>query len=101
MLTPLTDYRRIMVHSEHSNPLRPIVFVVLLILPLASALSFASDARAEGGAACAAWLTASDVETALGVDLETIDPVEYSAGFTVCSWTRDRPEGQLGVYLSF
>lgn len=84
----------------HSKPVRPIVFV-LLVLSLASAVSFASDVRAEGSAACAAWLTASEVETALGVALETIDPVEYSAGFTVCSWAKDRPEGQLGVNLSF
>jgi hypothetical protein len=82
------------------NPVRPIVFV-LLVLSLASAVIFASDVRAEGRAECAAWLTASEVETALGVALETIDPVEYSAGFTVCSWVKDRPEGQLGVNLSF
>ena len=68
-----------------SRPVRPIVFV-LLVVSLASAVSFASDVRAEGRAACAAWLTASEVEAALGVKLETIDPVEYSPGFTVCSW---------------
>jgi hypothetical protein len=33
--------------------------------------------------------------------VETAEPVEYSEGFTVCSWTRDLPEGQLGVSVSF
>ncbi len=84
----------------HSRPARLIVFVVL-VLSLSPAASFASEARAEKRAACAAWLTASEVETVLGVKLETIDPVEYSPGFTVCSWAKDRPEGQLGVNLSF
>ena len=64
-------------------------------------LSFASGVRAEGRAACAAWLNEADVETALGMEVETVEPVEYSAGFTVCSWVKDRPEGQLGVNLSF
>ncbi|MEO8380283.1 MAG: hypothetical protein ABI779_11520 [Acidobacteriota bacterium] len=41
------------------------------------------------------------MKSALGVELETVEPVEYSPGFTVCSWTKDRPEGQLGVNLSF
>ncbi|HVE70112.1 MAG TPA: hypothetical protein VNI54_01990 [Thermoanaerobaculia bacterium] len=77
---------------------RPWGFVGFVLL-LASAA--ASDLRAEGSAACAAWLTATEVNTALGVELETVDPVEYSPGFTVCSWTKDRPEGQLGVNLSF
>jgi hypothetical protein len=76
--------------------LRPMVFVVSIFL----LVSAGSEARAEGKA-CAAWLTAAEVETALGVKLETADPVEYSPGFTVCSWTKDRPEGQLGVNLSF
>lgn len=74
---------------------RPIELVLLLV----SALAF--DVRAEGRAACAAWLATAEVEAALGVKVEAVDPVEYSAGFTVCSWTRDRPEGQLGVNLSF
>ena len=78
--------------------LRPRVLAVLMLF-LAS--SVASDLRAEAGAACAAWLTAAEVETALAVKLETVEPVEYSPGFTVCSWTKDRPEGQLGVNFSF
>ena len=77
---------------------RPMVFVAFILL-LASAVP--SDVRAEGGAPCAAWLTAAEVEAALEMKLETVEPVEYSPGFTVCSWTRDRPEGQLGVNLSF
>ena len=75
--------------------------LVLFILSLASALSVASAARAEGRAACAAWLTEAEVETALKLEVETVEPVEYSPGFTVCSWIKDRPEGQLGVNLSF
>ena len=75
--------------------------VRLVILSLASALTFASDVRAEEPAACAGWLTAAEVESALGMTVESVDPVEYSPGFTVCSWTKDRPEGQLGVHLSF
>ena len=80
--------------------MRPRV-LVLVILCLASLLSFASAARAEGPAACAAWLTEAEVEAALEVEVETAAPVEYSPGFTVCSWVKDRPEGQLGVNLSF
>ena len=71
------------------------------VLTLATVLSFASHVRAEGTAACAAWLDAAEVESALQMKLETTDPVEYSPGFTVCSWTKDRAEGQLGVNLSF
>jgi len=78
--------------------LRRMVFVGFIVL-LVSAV--ASDLRAEGAAPCAAWLTAAEVKDALGMELETVDPVEYSPGFTVCSWTKDRPEGQLGVNLSF
>jgi len=86
------------VHELHA--LRPIV-IRLLVLSLVSTLTWAPDARAERPAGCAAWLTAADVEKAIGLELETVDPVEYSPGFTVCSWTKDRPEGQLGVGLSF
>ncbi|MDP9194030.1 MAG: DUF3558 domain-containing protein [Acidobacteriota bacterium] len=78
--------------------LRRMVFAGFVLL-LASAVAY--DLRAEGAAPCAAWLTAAEVRTALGVELETVEPVEYSPGFTVCSWTKDRPEGQLGVNLSF
>lgn len=78
--------------------LRRMVFAGFVLL-LASAVAY--DVRAEGAAPCAAWLTAAEVKTALGVELETVEPVEYSPGFTVCSWTKDRPEGQLGVNLSF
>ena len=60
-----------------------------------------ASVQAEGKAPCAAWLTAAEVQAALGMELETVDPVEYSPGFTVCSWVKDRPEGQLGVNLSF
>lgn len=73
-------------------------------LVMASILTFVSlggDARAETSAECANWLTAADVARVLGVELETAEPVEYSPGFTVCSWVRDRPEGQLGVNFSF
>ncbi len=77
---------------------RPMVFVVFILL-LASVVG--SDLRAEGSAPCAALLTAAEVQTALGVEVETVEPVEYSAGFTVCSWTKHSPEGQLGVNLSF
>jgi hypothetical protein len=67
-----------------------------------SLLLLASELRAEGTARCAAWLTGAEVNTALGLELETIDPVEYSPGYTLCAWTKDRPvEGQLGVNLSF
>lgn len=64
-------------------------------------LSLASGVRAEGRAACAAWLNAAEVENALEMKVETVEPVEYSPGFTVCSWVKDRPEGQLGVNFSF
>lgn len=67
-----------------------IVFILLLAFP-----------QAEGKPSCAAFLTAAEVQTALGMELETVEPVEYSPGFTVCSWTKDRPEGQLGVNFSF
>lgn len=77
---------------------RPAMFVVFILI-LASAGP--TGLRADDGAACAAWLTAAELNPALGVELETVDPVEYSPGFTVCSWTKDRPEGQLGVNLSF
>ena len=81
-------------HEQHGA--RPVV-TRLAIVCLAAALAFAFDAQAD----CAAWLNAAEVESALGIKLETQDPVEYSPGFTVCSWTKDRPEGQLGVSLSF
>jgi hypothetical protein len=71
----------------------------LLMLLLASAVAY--DVRAEGSAPCAAWLTAAEVKAALNMELQTSKPVEYSPGFTVCSWTKDRPEGQLGVHFSF
>lgn len=74
--------------------------VFALFIPLLASAA-ASDVRAEGPAACAAWLTAAEVQGALGMELETVEPVEYSPGFTVCSWTKDRPEGQLGVNFSF
>jgi hypothetical protein len=64
-------------------------------------LSAASDMRAEMSTTCAEWLTADDVSKALGLELETSDPVEYSPGFTLCSWTKDRPEGQIGANFSF
>jgi hypothetical protein len=76
----------------------PMRFIGLILILVCAA---ASDMRAEGGAACVGWLTGAEVEAALGTKLETMDPVEYSPGFTVCSWTKDRPEGQLGVNLSF
>jgi hypothetical protein len=71
-----------------------------LFIPLLASAA-ASDVRAAGPAPCAAWLTAAEVQGALGMELETVEPVEYSPGFTVCSWTKDRPEGQLGVNFSF
>ena len=61
----------------------------------------AAKVTAQEAAECAAWLTSADVSKALDLELETADPVEYSPGFTVCSWTKDRPEGQLGVNFSF
>ena len=80
-------------NSKHlTNALMP----SLLLLTL-----FAPAVLAEGKAACAAYLNEAEVERALGLDVETAEPVEYSEGFTVCSWTKDRPaEGQLGVNLS-
>lgn len=83
---------------QGKRALRSMVLVVFMLL-LASAAG--SDLRAEGAAPCAAWLTAAEVQAALGMELETVAPVEYSPGFTVCSWTKDRPQGQLGVNLSF
>jgi hypothetical protein len=74
--------------------LRPMVVVVFVLL-------FGSDLRADGQAPCAALLTAAEVKAALGTELERADPVEYSPGFTLCSWTKDRPEGGLGMHLSF
>jgi hypothetical protein len=73
---------------------RPMVFVLFILL-------FGSDLRADGQAPCAGLLTAEEVQAALGTDLERAEPVEYSPGFTLCSWTKDRPEGGLGVHLSF
>jgi hypothetical protein len=73
----------------------------VVLLSLVLSLSVAVSGWAEERKACSAWLTAADVESALGIEVETAEPVEYSAGFTVCSWTKDRPEGQLGVNLSF
>ena len=62
----------------------------------------APEALAGGKPACAAYLTEAEVEGALGLDMEATEPVEYSEGFTVCSWVKDRPvEGQLGINLSF
>ena len=75
--------------------------LVPFLLTLAAALTFASGARAADRMDCTAWLTAAEVETALEMKLESAEPVEYSPGFTVCSWVKDRPEGQLGVNLSF
>jgi hypothetical protein len=74
--------------------------LVLSLLTLLSVMAFATDLHAEP-AACAAYLTAAEVEAAVGVRVETAEPVEYSEGFTVCSWVKDLPEGQLGVSLSF
>lgn len=68
-----------------------------IALPVLLALAFNLHADAP----CAKWLTAAEVKAALEMELETADPVEYSPGFTVCSWTKDRPEGQLGVNFSF
>jgi len=70
------------------------VMSVLFVMPGASVI-------AAEQAACAEWLTAEDVSKALGLELQTTDPVEYSPGFTLCSWTKDRPEGQIGVNFSF
>ena len=75
--------------------LRTVVPVFVVLLSAAGA-----DLRAEG-APCAALLTTADVQTALGVEVDAAEPVEYSPGFTVCSWSKDRPEGQLGVHLSY
>lgn len=80
--------------------LRPIV-LASFVLSFVSMLAPAPEVRAEGPAACSAWLTAAEVKAALGLDVETADPVEYSPGFTVCSWTKARPEGEIGVNLSF
>jgi hypothetical protein len=60
----------------------------------------ASDLRAADAAPCAALLTTAEVQTALGTTVETVEPVQYSPGFTLCSWTKDRPEGGLGVHFS-
>lgn len=74
--------------------------LVLSILGVVSFLAVAADLHAEEPG-CAAYLTAAEVEAALGIEVETQEPVEYSEGFTVCSWVKDLPEGQLGVNLSF
>lgn len=72
------------------------------ILFLVAALGLSSlEVLADGPPGCGAYLGTAEVESALGVKVEAADPVEYSEGFSVCSWTRDRPEGQLGVILSF
>jgi hypothetical protein len=75
--------------------------LVSLILTLAAAVSFASGVRAAERMDCTAWLSTADVETALEMKVEPAEPVEYSPDFTVCSWMKDRPEGQLGVHFSF
>jgi hypothetical protein len=83
------------------EPVRRRSALVLSILAAVAALIFTSGLRAEEPKACAALLSAAEVEAALGVTMEAVDPVEYSEGFTVCSWVKDRPEGQIGVNLSF
>lgn len=70
------------------------------VLLFAAAVSYAPGMRAEGRKACTKYLTAAEVDGALGRKLEAAEPVEYSEGFTVCSWSIDRPEGALGVNLS-
>lgn len=82
------------------NRMRRVV-AVCFVVSLVAGLGFAPQVRAEGKAACTAWLTKAEVEKALGVTLDAGEPVEYSPGFTVCSWTKDRPEGGLGIHLSF
>ena len=74
--------------------------VVVPLMLFASAFAGAAHAE-EKVPRCVGWLTKAEIESALGVEVQAGDPVEYSPGFTLCSWTRDRPEGQLGLHLSF
>lgn len=71
--------------------------IVLFVLITSAAL----ELRGQEAAACDNWLTSDEVSAALGVEVDTSEPVEYSPGFTVCSWTKNRPEGQLGANFSF
>lgn len=64
-------------------------------------LLFATAMRVESPPPCAEWLTTTEVQGALGMEVHAEGPAEHSPGFTLCSWTKDRPEGQLGVHFSF
>lgn len=74
---------------------------LIAILVFFGVLAFTPDMNADQVKTCAAFLTTEEVEFALGMKVQVVDPIEYSEGFTSCSWLVDRDEGQLGVNFYF